>query len=108
MKALAKLIRWLKFAVVAAVLLEIIGCFGLGSYIDAQDNKALTQQTNHSNRQFKVKHEKWSPNMVMDYAEINRQFDPVDALKDMADSITRTEGYQARYRAFQRYLEEYH
>ena len=59
------------------------------------------------NHKFKMKQEKLSPNMIQAFANQDKQFNPADAYKSITSSITRTSGYNTRYKAFQKYLKDY-
>lgn len=60
------------------------------------------------NQKFKMKQEKLSPRMVQSMASMDKQINPVEALKEIANSVERTDSYKDRYERFQRYLVEYH
>ena len=60
------------------------------------------------NQKFKMKQEKLSPRMVQSMASMDKQINPFEALKEIANSVERTDSYKDRYERFQRYLVEYH
>ena len=59
------------------------------------------------NHKFKMKQEQLSPNMIQAFANQDKQINAMDGYKSITSSITRTSGYLTRYKAFQKYLEDY-
>jgi flagellar motor switch protein FliG len=59
------------------------------------------------NHKFKMKQEQLSPNMIQTFTNQDKQINAMDGYKSITSSITRTSGYNTRYKAFQKYLEDY-
>ena len=57
--------------------------------------------------EFKRKQEQLSPYMIQTFANQDKQINAMDGYKSITSSITRTSGYLTRYKAFQKYLEDY-
>ena len=59
------------------------------------------------NHKFKMKQQRLSPNMIQTFTNQDKQINAMDGYKSITSSITRTSGYITRYKAFQKYLEDY-
>ena len=59
------------------------------------------------NHKFKMKQEQLSPNMIQTFTNQDKRINAMDGYKSITSSITRTSGYLTRYKAFQKYLEDY-
>ena len=59
------------------------------------------------NQKFKMKQEKLSPNLIRSFVNQDKQINAMDGYRTITTSIIRTPGYLLRYKAFQKYLEDY-
>ena len=59
------------------------------------------------NQKFKMKQEKLSPNLIRSFVNQDKQINAIEGYRSITSSITRTSGYLTRYKAFQKYLEDY-
>ena len=59
------------------------------------------------NHKFKMKQEQLSPNMIQTFTNQDKQINAFDYYKTLTSLVIRTPGYQRRYKAFQKYLEDY-
>jgi hypothetical protein len=59
------------------------------------------------NQKFKMKQEELSPNLIRSFVNQDKQINATDGYRTIASSIIRTPGYQNRYNAFQKYLEDF-
>ena len=59
------------------------------------------------NQKFKMKQEELSPNLIRSFVNQDKQINAIDGYRAIASSIIRTPGYQNRYKAFQKYLEDF-
>jgi len=59
------------------------------------------------NQKFKMKQEELSPNLIRSFVNQDKQINAIEGYRSITSSITRTSGYLTRYKAFQKYLEDY-